>query len=183
MNPLLGIFDFLIHIVFTLYIYALMIRTLLALTRADFYNPFSQSILTITDPALRPLHKWIPGIGRLDTGALLLMTVVKFAELLLRSLLVGANVAIGPLIFSAIFGVIDLALNLYIFAIIVLIVISWMAPQVHAQNNPFASILRSITEPVLRPARKRIPPIGVFDLSTSVVLLALFCAKIFLQSL
>lgn len=183
MNALPAIADFLIHVLFTLYIYALMIRMLLALTRADFYNPFSQSILTITNPALRPLHKWIPGAGRLDTAALLLMTAIKFAELLLRGILAGKSLSAGPLVVSAIFGVIDLAINLYIFAIIVLVVISWLAPQVHAQNNPLASVLRSITEPLLRPARRLIPRAGVFDFSTSAVLLALFCAKILLHSL
>ncbi|MCY4642274.1 MAG: YggT family protein [Gammaproteobacteria bacterium] len=183
MNALLGIADFLIHVLFTLYVYALMIRMLLGLTHADYYNPFSQSILSITNPALRPLHKWVPGFRRLDTAALLLMIAVKLAELLLRGILAGRPVEAGPLIYSAVFGVIDLGLNLYIFAIIVLVVISWISPQMHAQNNPFISVLRSITAPVLRPARRLIPQVGMFDFSTSVVLLALFCAKIFLHSL
>lgn len=183
MNALLGIADFLIHVLFTLYIYALMIRVFLELTHADYYNPFSQSILSLTSPVLRPLSKWVPGIGRLNTSAVLVMVAVKFAELWLRSLLVGRPVETGSMIVSSVFGVIDLALNLYIFAIIILVVISWIAPHVHAQNNPFVSVLRSITAPVLRPARRLIPQVGMFDFSTAAVLLVLFCAKIFLHSL
>ena len=183
MNALLGIVDFLLHVLFTLYVYALMIRMLLALTHADFYNPFSQSILTITSPALRPLHKWIPNVGPLDTAALLLMIAVKFTELMLRGILVGRAVETGTLIFAALFGIIDLALNLYIFAIIALVAISWLAPHLHGQSNPFVSVLHSITAPLLHPARKMIPQVGVFDFSTSAVLLALFSAKIFLHSL
>ncbi len=182
MTGLLSIADFLIHILFTLYIYALLIRMLLGLTHANYYNPFSQSILAITDPALRPLHKWIPNFRRLDTSALILMIAVQFAELVLRGYFAGKTFETGPLIFSAIFGVIDLALNLYIFAIIALVVISWLAPHVRVHNNPFVSVLQSITEPVLRPARRLIPRVGVFDFSTTVVLLALFCVKIFLHS-
>ena len=183
MNALLGIADFLIHVLFTLYVYALMIRMLLALTHADFYNPFSQSILTITSPALRPLHKWVPNIGRLDTSALLLMIAIKFSELMLRGIFVGRDVETVVLVFAAIFGVIDLALNLYIFAIIALVAISWLAPHLHRQSNPLVSVLHSITAPLLNPARRMIPQVGVFDFSTSAVLLALFCVKILLHSL
>lgn len=183
MNALLSIADFLVHVLFTLYVYALMIRMLLGLTRADFYNPFSQSILTLTSPALRPLHKWIPNAGRVDTAALLLMVAVKFAELALRGLLMGRAADTGTLLLAAVFGVIDLALNLYIFAIIALVAISWLAPHLHAQNNPFVSVLHSITAPLLHPARRMIPRVGMFDFSASAVLLALFCAKIFLHSL
>lgn len=183
MNALLGITDFLLHVLLTLYVYALMIRMLLGLTRADFYNPFSQSILTVTNPALRPLHRWIPHTGRLDTAALLLMVAVKFAELALRGLLVGRTAETGTLFLAAVFGVIDLALNLYIFAIFALVAISWLAPHLHAQSNPFVSVLHSVTAPLLQPVRRMIPRVGVFDFSTAAVLLALFSAKIFLHSL
>ncbi len=183
MNPLLNIFDFLIHISITLYIYAIIIRMLLGLTHADFYNPFSQFILTITSPVLKPLRKWIPSIGRLDTAALVVIIFLKFAELIIRGLLAGKKIMLDSLIVPVIFGLIDLVINLFIFAIIILVIISWIAPHLHAQNNPLASVLRSITEPLIRPARKLIPPIGMFDLSTFVVLIALYCIKIFLHSI
>lgn len=183
MNPFVNVFEFLIHISFTLYIYAVVIRMLLGLTHADFYNPFSQFILTITNPVLQPLRKWMPSIGRLDTAALVLIVVLKFAELFIRGMLVGEKIMLGALIIPVIFGLIDLVINLFIFAIIVLVVISWIAPQLHAQNNPLASVLRSITEPLLNPARKLIPPIGMFDLSALVVLVALYCVQIFLRSI
>ena len=183
MNALINVLDFLIHISFTLYIYAVIIRMLLGLTNADFYNPFSQFILTITSPVLKPLRKWIPGIGRLDTAALILIIFLKFAELFIRGMLAGKQIMIGSLIIPVIFGLLDLVINLFIFAIIILVIISWIAPHLHAQNNPIASVLRSITEPLIRPARRLIPPIGMFDLSTFVVLVALYCVKIFLHSI
>lgn len=183
MNALLNVFDFLIHISFTLYIYAVIIRMLLGLTNADFYNPFSQFILTITSPVLKPLRKWIPSIGRLDTAALVLIIFLKFAELFIRGMLAGKKIMVGSLIVPVIFGLIDLVINLFIFAIIILVIISWIAPHLHAQNNPLTSVLRSITEPLIRPARRLIPPIGMFDLSTFVVLVALYCVKIFLHSI
>ena len=156
---------------------------LLGATQADFYNPFSQFIVTVTTPVLRPLRKLIPSIGRLDTAALVVIIVLKVFELFLRAVIAGKPILFGPLIIAAIFGLIELVINLYIIAIIILVVISWVAPQIHAQGNPLASILRSITAPLLRPARKIIPPIGVFDLSTMAVLIALYALLIFIKSL
>lgn len=182
MDPLINVFVFLIHILFTLYIYIVLIRMILGYTKADFYNPFSQFIVTMTNPVLQPMRKFIPSIGRIDTAALVLIFVLQFAELFLRNFLVGKKILLGSLIIPTIFGLIDLVLNLFIFAIIILIVLSWIAPHVHAQNNPMASVLRSITEPLIRPARKLIPPIGIFDLSTFAVLIALYCIKIFIHS-
>ena len=182
MDPISNVLDFLIHVLFTSYIYAIIIRILLGLTRADFYNPFSQFILTITNPVLTPLRKLLPSIGGIDTSAIAILFVLKFIELAARSFLIGKQVLLSALIVPAIFGVLNQVVNIFIFAIIILVIISWVAPHMHGQSNPITPILRSITEPLIRPARKLIPPIGVFDLSTFVVLLALYCIKIFLHS-
>jgi len=182
MNPMSNVLDFLIHVLFISYIYAVIIRMILGLTRADFYNPFSQFILTITNPVLTPLRKILPSIGKIDTAAIVLILALKFIELALRSFLASKQVLFGSLIIPSIVGVLNQVLNIFIFAIILLVIISWVAPHLHGQSNPITPILRSITEPLIRPARKLIPPIGIFDLSTFVVLLGLYCIKIFLFS-
>lgn len=182
MNPINNVLDFLIHVLFTSYIYAVIIRMLLGLTRADFYNPFSQFILTITNPVLTPLRKVIPSIGGIDASAILLIAVLKFIELAVRGFLMGKQILLSSLIVPSILGVLNQVVNIFIFAIIILVVISWVAPHMHGQSNPITPILRSITEPLIRPARKLIPPIGVFDLSTFAVLLGLYCIKIILHS-
>ena len=183
MNAINNVLEFLIHVLFTMYIYAVIVRMLLGLTRADFYNPFSQFILTVTNPVLIPLRKFIPSIRGFDTAAIVLILVLKFVELVLRSFLIGKQVLLSSLILPTILGVLHQVLNVYIFAIIILVIISWVSPQMHGQSNPITPILRSITEPLIRPARKLIPPVGIFDLSTFVVILALYCVKIFLHSL
>ncbi len=183
MNPISNVLDFLIHILFSMYIYAVILRILLGLTRADFYNPFSQFILTITNPVLTPLRKVMPSIGGIDTAAIILIVGLKFIELAARSFLISKNIMLSSLIVPSIVGVLNQVLNVFIFAIIILVIISWVAPHLHGQSNPLTPILRSITEPLIRPARKLIPPIGVFDLSTFAVLLGLYCVKIFLHSI
>jgi YggT family protein len=182
MNPINNVLDFLIHVLFTSYIYAIIIRMLLGLTRADFYNPFSQFILTITNPVLTPLRKILPSFGGIDTSAIVLILLLKFIELASRGFLFGKQVALEALIVPSIIGALNQVVNVFIFAIIILVVISWVAPHMHGQSNPMTSILRSITEPLIRPARKLIPPIGVFDLSTFAVLIGLYCIKIILHS-
>jgi YggT family protein len=182
MDPINNVLDFLIHVLFTSYIYAIIIRMLLGLTRADFYNPFSQFILTITNPVLTPLRKLLPSIGSIDTSAIVLILILKFIELATRGFLISKQVVLEALILPSIVGVLNQVVNVFIFAIIILVVISWVAPHMHGQSNPMTSILRSITEPLIRPARKLIPPIGVFDLSTFAVLIGLYCIKIILHS-
>jgi len=182
MSGLINVISFLIHIVITLYIYAVIIRMILGLAGTDIYNPFSQFIMAITNPALLPLRKLIPSIRRIDTAAVLLILFLKFLELFTRSYLVSKQVVLGALIIPTILGAINLVINLFIFSIIILVIISWIAPYIQSQNNPLVSILRTITEPLLRPARKYIPPVGMFDLSPLVVLIALYCVQIFLNS-
>ncbi|MBT8124620.1 MAG: YggT family protein [Gammaproteobacteria bacterium] len=183
MNALLDVINYLFHIVVTLYIYAVIIRMLLGLTRADFYNPFSQFILTITNPILTPLRKFIPSIGKVDSSAIALIFILKFAELAINNLLVGKGAISGSLVIPVIFSLANQLINIYLLAIFILVVISWLAPFLQGQSNPIASVLHSITAPIMDPVRKLIPPVGIFDLSTFVVFLALLALKRFLWHL
>ncbi len=183
MMPLLNVLDFLIQVLCTLYIYTVIIRILLGLTRADFYNPFSQFILTVTNPVLRLPRQWIPGIGRLDTAGVVFIVMLKFVELSVRGWLAGMEMAAGSLFIAVILGLLDSVVKLFIVAIIILVLTSWIATYSHTLHNPLTSVLRSITEPILNPARKIIPSTGMFDLSPLVALIALYCAHIFLHSI
>ena len=72
-NPI----EFLVSTLFSLYILAVMLRFLLGLVRADFYNPISQFLVRITNPLLIPLRKIIPGLGKVDVAAIVLMLVLQ----------------------------------------------------------------------------------------------------------
>ncbi len=60
---------FLIESLFGLYILTIMLRFLFQWLRADFYNPISQFVVKATAPLLRPLRRWIPGVGGIDMAA------------------------------------------------------------------------------------------------------------------
>src|SRR5688500_7233022 len=84
---------FLIHTLATLYIAALMLRLLLALVRAHFYKPLSQFLITITNPVVRPLRRFIPSLGGIDSASVLLISALKLLELWLLASI--TNVAAG----------------------------------------------------------------------------------------
>ena len=165
---------FLIQTVFGLYILIVMLRFLLQWARADFYNPVSQFIVKATQPPLRPLRKFIPGIGGLDMAALIFMLVLKFVELWLVTGLLGMSPQIGGLAMLSIAELLGLLINVFIFSILIQVIISWVNPGMH---NPVMALLHSLTEPLLAPARRVIPPISGLDLSPIIVIVCLQLAS------
>lgn len=166
---------FLIHTLFYLYITVVLVRFLLQLVRADFYNPISQFTVKATAPLLKPMRRIIPGYGGVDVAALVLMLLLKLVELWLLSAF--SPISPGPvqLLFLAVAGLIELTINLYIFTILVQVVMSWVNP---GGYNEVTAIIYRLNEPLMAPARRLIPPIGGLDLSPIVVLVGLQLVKI-----
>lgn len=173
-NYLLSPVEFLLSTLFQLYIMAVMLRFLLQLTRADFYNPLSQFVVKITNPTLRPLRRLIPGFAGLDIAAIVLMLGLQIISALILALLRGAGIGPLALLLWSMTELISLAFNIFIFSILIQAVISWVNPSPY---NPVSSLLYSLNEPLLRPARRLIPPISGLDLSPLVVIIALQVLK------
>ena len=172
-NPI----EFLINTLFSLYILAVMLRFILAAVRADFYNPVSQFLVKVTNPPLLPLRKLIPSIGKVDTASLVLMLILQMASFGLIALLRGGQISLGALVILSIAELVGLLLNVFLFAIFIQVILSWVNPGTY---NPVVSLLYSITEPVLRPCRRLIPPMSGMDLSPLVALIAIQLAKMLL---
>jgi YggT family protein len=170
LNPL----EFIITTLFQLYILVVMLRFLLQWVRADFYNPVSQFIVKVTNPPLKPMRRMIPGLGGLDMAAVVLMLLLQFLSLALIVLLRGSDINPVVLFVWSFAELLELAFNVFIFAIIIQDILSWINP---GHYNPISSLLYSLTEPLLRPARKLIPPIQGLDLSPLLVLIALQVIK------
>ena len=167
---------FLIQTLFGLYILLVMLRFLLQWVRADFYNPLSQFIVKVTNPPLLPLRRIVPGFGGLDSAALVLMLLLKYAELLLLSLLPGHSLpnllGLGVLTLVELFS---LGVNVFLFGIFIQAILSWIGG---ASYNPVASLLYQLTAPVLRPFRNLIPPVSGMDLSPMAAIIALYLAML-----
>jgi YggT family protein len=165
-NPIV----FLIQTIFGLYIALVAIRFLLQWARADFYNPISQFVVKLTSPVLRPLRQVIPGYAGMDLAALVLAWLLKSVELGLLVVILGVNASLFGALGWAVPAVIQLFINIFLFAILIRVILSWVNPDPY---NPAVSLLTRITDPIMRPAQRMIRPIGGIDLSPMVVIVGL----------
>ncbi len=173
-NPLV----FLIQILFGAYTLIVMLRFILQLVKADFYNPVSQFVVKVTTPLLRPLRRIIPSMGGMDVASIALMWLVKSVELMFILLLksTGASSLLAAFVWS-IPELVEQAIDLFLFAILIQVVLSWVSP---GGYNPVVNLIYSITDPLLRPARRIIPPIAGLDLSPMAVVIGLVLLKMLL---
>ena len=180
MGALIEISDLLVQTFFHLYLLAVLLRLLLQLTRADFYNPISQFIVKITAPPLQPLRRIIPSIGGIDMSSVVLALLLQIAAITLLLLLHGAGI-INPLrmLLWAALGCIGVIVNIYFFAILASIILSWVAP---GSYNPAVLLLHQLTEPVMAPFRKVVPSIGGLDISPILVFLVINIIQIILRN-
>ncbi|MDX1442542.1 MAG: YggT family protein [Gammaproteobacteria bacterium] len=169
---------FLVDAILTLYALVILLRFLLQVVRADFYNPLSQFVVRATNPVLKPLRRIIPGVGGVDVAALVLLYL--FALLTVTILLLIAGIALNPatIAIAALVKCVTWVINLYFFTIIIQVILSWVS---QGGYHPVAGALMAINAPLLRPFRRAIPPMGGFDLSPLFVLLLLQAANILLQ--
>lgn len=163
---------FLIQTLFGIYEVIILLRFLLQLVRADFYNPISQFIVKATNLPLRPLRRVIPGLAGMDMASLVLLLVVVILELLLLSVVANLPLPTLPgMIALAVVEVLKLIIYVLLFSVFVLAILSWVN---QGGYNPVANLLYQITAPVLRPARRLLPPMGGLDLSPMVVMIVLY---------
>lgn len=166
---------YLIETLFGLYIFAVLLRLLLQMTRADFYNPIAQFLVAVTNPPLLPLRRLIPGLWGIDWASVLLLALLQGLKFYLLFVLRGQMPTPAGFALWALADFLQLLLYFYFFAVIVRVLISWVSPNPH---NPLVALLVRLTEPLLRPARRLIPPLGGFDLSPIAVLILLELTRI-----
>lgn len=185
----LNALQFLIGILIDLYALVLILRFMLQMVRADYYNPVAQFVVQVTGPVLRPLRRILPPTGRYDVAAVIALLVVMLLKLLLyrlasipNTVIAGYAVGIehvwfGSLAWLAVVDAITLVINVWFFAVLIRAILSWISP---GGYNPIAEVLDRVTDPLLRPVRRMIPLIGGIDLSPLVVLIGLQVLKMLL---
>ena len=173
------IFIYLIQTALTLYMIAMLLRFLLQVVRADFYNPISQFLVKVTNPLVIPLRRIIPGFGGIDLASLLLTLLLQAVAIVVLMALYGLGMPnIGLLLLWAALGVVGLLVNIYFFALLATIILSWIAP---GSGNPAVHLLYQITEPVMAPFRKLLPPMGGMDFSPILVFILINVLQIALR--
>ena len=174
-----------------LYLLILLLRFWLPLLRANFRNPVAQGVLRYTSPLVTPVRRYIPAIGRIDTATVLVAFVLQYLTLLALAAL--AKVDPGAAAFSpmpiaasastlAMVSVVQLAslsVTLFIVAIVIRIILNLMG----RYFGPISDMLVDLTEPMLKPVRRVIPPIGVVDLSAFIGIILLIALNMVLSDL
>ncbi|MGB1143106.1 MAG: YggT family protein [Glaciecola sp.] len=161
---------FLVDTLFNLYLMVVILRLWLQFVRADFYNPFSQFVVKATQPIIGPLRRIIPSLGKFDTATFVLALIIACAKVAVISLFFS-NSAFNP-VAVLILGAMTLLkefLSLVFWMLILRAILSWVSQG----SNPFEYVLSQLTEPMLAPIRKIIPPMGGLDLSVLIAILAL----------
>lgn len=155
----------------SLYLLIVLLRFILQLVRADFYNPISQFIVRATQPILRPLRRVVPGFAGVDFASLVLALIVQLVVMAIIIKLMGyALPAILQLLVWSLVGITALFLKIFFFALIISVILSWVAPHSH---NPAAVLVYQLCEPVLAPIRRFLPSMGGLDLSPIFAFIAL----------
>jgi YggT family protein len=171
---------FIVKTLAQLYLLLLLLRFWLPWLRADFRNPIAQGILRFTSPLIVPLRRFLPSIGRLDTATVLVTFVVQYITVLALLAIVRRSADTAEVALVSIIELATLSLNLFFFAILIRIVLSWVAP---GNYNPITALLTTLSEPVLRPFRRLIPSIGGLDISPIFAIVLLQAVVIMLQSI
>lgn len=179
---------FLVDTFSQLYLLILLLRFWLPALRANFQNPVAQGVLKYTSPMVSPVRRYVPAIGRLDTATVLIAFIVQFLALLAITALVridggaAATLSGGSLMTLALTAVLKLAtlsVTLFIVAIIIRVILNLIG----RYFGPISDMLVDLTEPLMRPVRKVIPPLGVVDLSAYIVIILLIALNIALGDL
>ncbi|RLV58262.1 YggT family protein [Parashewanella curva] len=160
---------FLITTVFQLYLSIVILRLWLQFVRADFYNPFSQFIVKATHPIVAPIRRVIPSIGSFDTATFILALIVVTVKMTLLSLIANTPIDFLAISLFSLVSVIKHAGFLLFWMLLIRAILSWF----NQGYNPFVMVLDQLTEPLLAPIRRIIPPMGGLDFSVLLVIIAL----------
>ena len=169
---------FLIDTAFSLYLMVMILRLWLQLARADFYNPFSQFVVKATNPLVLPLRRIVPSIGALDSASLLLAYGITLTKLVLLQVLSSGQIVLVPSLIFAVIVLVKEVFTLLFWILVIRALLSWFSQG----HSPVENVMHQLTEPVLRPIRRVIPPIGGLDLSVLVVLVGLQFLNILFSS-
>lgn len=166
---------FILNAIASLYLLVLLLRFWLPIFRADFRNPLAQGILKLTSPLIVPLRRVIPSFGRIDTATIVVAIALQYLVIFLIALIAGHTPKISTIALTALIQLVMLSVNLFAYAILIRVILSWVSP---GQYNPATAIIGTLTDPVLRPFRRLLPPLGGFDLSPMFAMIGLFALNI-----
>lgn len=164
----------LIDFAFGIAIFLFVLRALLQVVRANFYNPICQFLYKITNPLLMPLRKLIPGWRNIDFAAWLIAWLLSVLKLALIYTIFGQHLGLLGLLLMALADLADFVLVLYIGIVLVRVLLSFISVE---RSNPVVPLIHQLSEPFMRPLRKRLPMPGGLDFSPMIVILVILLMR------
>lgn len=163
-----------------IYLLIMLLRFILQLVLADFYNPISQFLVRATNPLVLPLRRLLPARGRFDPASLILAILIQWLGIIALLWMSGAALpAISLMLAWSVVGVLGLLVKIYFFALLGMIILSWIAP---GASNPAVYLMYQITEPVMAPFRSVLPAVGGLDFSPFLVFILINIVQIALHN-
>ena len=168
---------FVVNTLAHLYLFVLLLRLLLPWFGTDFRNPIAQAILKLTSPVIVPLRRIVPPIGRIDTATVLVTFIFQYVTIVVLLMIMDKFelATFKEIAVTTIVNLVLLTLNLFIFAILIRVILSWISP---GGYNPILALIHSITNPVLRPFQRLLTPMGGLDLSPLFAMILLSALRI-----
>lgn len=162
---------FVLETVFDLFILTALVRFWMQVFRVPARNPMAQFTIAVTDFAVKPLRRIIPGLFGLDLASFVVAWMAEFLLQALLLLVASADLTGHPAIFSALLFIALvklLRLTVYIVmgAVLLQALLSWVNPY-----HPVAPFFDALTRPFLKPFQRAIPPIGGVDVTPVLVLI------------
>ena len=160
-----------------IYLLAVLLRFLLQVAKADFYNPVSQAVIKITDPMVRVLRTVIPGYKGIDFSSLVLAFAIEAVAICTLIILYGesiSNIGYTNIVTWAFAGVLLFIIQIYYYAILASIIMSFVMMFSGSTNpHPLLLLVWQLTEPIMGPVRRIIPSMGGLDFSPIFIFIAI----------
>ena len=170
---------FIVKSIAHLYVLLFLLRFWLPFLRANFRNPIAQGILRFTSPLIVPVRRFVPPLGRIDTATVLVTLAIECVVVFVLFQIIGRTTDPAFVVIVALSQLAILSLHLFSIAIFARVILSWFGQQTY---HPLAALAGELSEPIMRPFRRMIPPLGGIDFSPMVALILLQAAVILIQA-
>lgn len=172
---------FFIQSLFQLYIFIILLRFMLQLSKADFYNPLSQFIVKVTTPFLGPLRNIIPNLYNIDFASIILawsMQLIMMIVLILIQLIEFQSLPLTKIVIASLASIINQIMSIYLLTIIISALLNWFPS---TSNQPIGLLIRQLVKPILNPFHQLLPNIGNMDISPIFAILTIQVIKILIK--
>ena len=162
--------NFIIQTIGSLYLFIVLMRFIMQLMLANFYNPLYELAVKATQPLLRPIRRVVPSLLGLDISSLVLALLLQILMFVVILILHGYQPITVLLLPWGLIGILSIFLKIIFWSIIISVILSWISP---GSRSPGADLVAQITETVLAPLRRLVPNLAGLDISPILAFIAI----------